>query len=147
LKVADPGQKDIKGDPTAEIHIDEPVGNSETKAVTEDVNKIYTGVEVNPEPQGGYDRFYKYLSNAIKYPAIDKENNTQGKVMVQFVVERDGSLTDVKAVRGPSQSLQDEAVRAVKSAPRWTPGKQNVRQDGPLVNKTDVRCGYNLLYR
>lgn len=125
LKVADPGQKDQKGDPSAEIRIEEPVGNSDIKEVTEDVNKIFVAVENPPTPKGGMDKFYQYLSNSIKYPAVDRENNTQGRVYVQFVVERDGSLTDIVAQRGPSQSLKDEAVRVLKAAPKWTPGKQN----------------------
>lgn len=125
LKVADPGQKDQKGDPTAEIRIDEPVGNSDIKEVTEDVNKVFVAVENPPMPKGGMEKFYKYLGDNIRYPAVDRENNTQGKVFVTFVVERDGSLTDITAQRGPSQSLKDEAVRVLKSAPKWQPGKQN----------------------
>ena len=127
LKVADPGQKDIKGDPTADIRIDEPVGNNDQKAVTEDVNKVYDVVEVMPSFPGGNDKFLKYLGDNIKYPAVDRENNLQGRVVLQFVVERDGSLTDVKAVRGPSQAMQDEAVRVLKRSPKWKAGIQNGR--------------------
>jgi protein TonB len=128
LAVADPGQKDIKGDPDAAIKIDEPVGTSEVKAVTEDVNKVYESVEQEPAFPGGIQKFYDYLGKSIRYPAVDRENNVTGKVFVQFVVERDGSLTDVKALRGPSQTLQDEAARAVKASPKWTPGVQNGRK-------------------
>ncbi|MDB5111536.1 MAG: TonB family protein [Mucilaginibacter sp.] len=128
LAVADPGQKDIKGDPNADIKIDEPVGTSEVKQVTEDVNKVYESVENEPAFPGGIQKFYDYLGKAIRYPAVDRENNVTGKVFVQFVVERDGSLTDVKALRGPSQTLSDEAVRAVKASPKWTPGVQNGRK-------------------
>jgi len=127
LKIADPGQKDQKGDPNADIRIDEPVGNSDTKAVTEDENKIFSQVEKQPEFPGGLDAFGKYLHDHIKFPAIDRENNTTGKVFCQFVVEKDGSLTDIKAIRGPSQSEMDEAVRALKGSPKWKPGIQNNR--------------------
>jgi protein TonB len=128
LEVADPGQKDQKGDPTQEIRIDEPVGNSDVKAVVEeDPNQIFTSVEQVPEFPGGVQKFYDYLGKSIHYPAIDRENNTSGRVMVQFVVERDGSLTDVKAVRGPSETLQEEAVRVLKKSPKWKPGIQNGR--------------------
>jgi len=72
LKVADPGQKDIKGDPNAEIKIDEPVGNNDQKAVTEDVNKVYEVVEVLPAFKGGMDKFGQYLSKNIRYPAVDR---------------------------------------------------------------------------
>lgn len=127
LEVKDPGQADVKGDPNQTVRIDEPVGNAPvTQAVTEsDPNEIFTAVEVSPEPQGGMDAFYKYLGSAIHYPAVARENGVQGRVIVQFVVEKDGSLTDVKALRGPGSGLEEEAVRAVKSAPHWKPGKQN----------------------
>jgi periplasmic protein TonB len=127
LKVADPGQKDIKGDPNADIVIDEPVGNSDQKAVTEDVNKVYDVVEVLPQFPGGLDKFGAYLAKTIKYPAVDRENNLQGKVVMQFVVERDGSLTDIKAIRGPSEAMKEEAIRVLRGSPKWKPGIQNGR--------------------
>jgi protein TonB len=127
LKVADPGQKDIKGDPNADIRIDEPVGNSDQKAVTEDVNKVYDVVEVLPQFPGGQDKFNAYLSKNIRYPAADRENNVQGKAVMTFVVEKDGSLTDIKTVRSPTQAMADEATRVLKSSPKWKPGIQNGR--------------------
>lgn len=127
LKVADPGQKDIKGDPNADIKIDEPVGNSDQKAVVEDVNQVYTVVEVLPSFIGGADKFSAYLSRNIRYPAVDRENNTTGKVTLQFVVERDGSLTDIKSLRAPTQAMADEAIRVLKGSPKWKPGIQNGR--------------------
>jgi protein TonB len=125
LQTADPGQKNQIGNPNADINIDEPVGNSDQKSVTETGNEIFQAVEKEPEPQGGFDKFYAYLGKAIKYPPVDKENNVTGRVLVTFVVEKDGSLTDVKSLRGPSQAEQDEAVRAVKASPKWRPGVQN----------------------
>jgi len=127
LKVADPGQKNIKGDKNADVTIDEPVGNSDTKVTEEDPNKIFTSVEQVPEPAGGMEAFYRYLGKAIKYPAIARENNTQGRVIVSFVCERDGSLTDVKVARGIGDGCDEEAVRAVRNSPHWKPGIQNGR--------------------
>ena len=128
LEVADPGQKNIKGDPNADIKIDEPVGNSDVKQVTEeDPNKIFTSVEEEPSFPGGPEAFGKYLSKKINYPAIAKENNVQGKVFLNFTVEKDGSLTDIKVVRGIGSGCDDEAVRVLKSSPRWKPGIQNGR--------------------
>ncbi|MES2278289.1 MAG: TonB family protein [Bacteroidota bacterium] len=127
LKVADPGPKDQKGDPTAAIRIDEPVGNSDTKAVTEDVNEIFTAVEQSAEFPGGLDKFGAYLGKNIRYPAVARENNVQGKVFLQFVVERDGSLTDIKVVRGIGSGCDEEAVRVIKASPKWKPGMQNGR--------------------
>lgn len=127
LKVADPGQKNIKGDKNADVQIDEPVGNADTKVTEEDPNKIFTAVEQEPLFPGGMEAFYKFLSKNIRYPAVARENNTQGRAIVQFVCEKDGSLTDVKCVRDPGDGCGDEAVRVIKSSPRWKPGIQNGR--------------------
>jgi len=128
LEVADPGQKNIKGDPNADIKIDEPVGNSDVKQVTEeDPNKIFTAVEQEPGFKGGIEKFYSYLQKNIRYPAVAKENNVQGKVFLSFVVEKDGSLTDIKVVRSLGSGCDDEAVRVLKGSPRWNPGIQNGR--------------------
>ena len=127
LEVADPGQKEQKGDPNAQVRIDEPVGNSDIKEVTEagDGDKIFNAVEINPEFPGGDAAFNKYLSTHIRYPSVAKENNVQGRVFIQFVVERDGSLTDLKALRDPGSGLGDEAMRILKTMPKWKPGVQN----------------------
>jgi protein TonB len=66
-----------------------------------------------------------YLSNNVKYPVVAQENGVQGRVVVSFVVEKDGSITDVKVVKSVDPSLDKEAARVVKSMPRWIPGKQN----------------------
>lgn len=121
LKSADPGQANQKGDPNAEVNIDGPVGNGD-KVTEADPNQIFTAVENEPKFKGD---FGAYLSKNIHYPSVDKENNVQGKVFVQFVVEKDGSLTDIKVLRSPDESLGDEAVRVLKASPRWTPGIQN----------------------
>ena len=76
---------------------------------------------------GGIEKFYKYLQNNIHYPAIAKENNVQGKVFVSFVVERDGTLTDVRVARGLGSGCDEEAVRVLKASPKWKPGIQNGR--------------------
>ena len=127
LEVADPGQKNIKGDPNADIKIDEPVGNSDVKQVTEDDNKIFTAVENEPSYPGGIEKFYAYLGKNIRYPAVAKENNVSGKVFVTFVVEKDGSLTDVKVVRGIGSGCDEEAMRVLKASPKWKAGIQNGR--------------------
>jgi len=128
LQTADPGQKEQKGDPNADIRIDEPVGSSDVKAVTEeDPNKVFMQVEAMPEYPGGMEAFLKYLGDNIRFPPVDRENGVSGRVYCTFVVERDGALTDIKAVRGPSQTMMDEAVRVLKKSPHWKPGRQNGR--------------------
>ena len=136
LKVADPGQKDIKGDPNADIVIDEPVGNADTKAVVEDVNKVYEVVEVLPSFIGGAEKFNQYLAKNIRYPAVDRETNTQGKVVLQFTVNVDGTLTDIRAVRFQTQAMADEAIRVLKKSPKWSPGIQNSRKVRAQFTKT-----------
>lgn len=128
LEVADPGQKEQKGDPNAQIRIDEPVGNADITAVTESAgegDKIFNAVEINPSFPGGEEKFGKFLRDHIRYPAIAKENNVTGRVFIQFVVERDGSLTDLKILRDPGSGLGEEALRVLKISPHWTPGIQN----------------------
>jgi len=126
LEVADPGQKEQKGDPNQEVRIDEPVGNADVKNVTEATdNQVFTAVEIQPEYPGGEAGLAKFLQKNIRYPSIAKENNIQGKVYIQFVVERDGSLTDIKVIREPGSGTGDEAVRVLKISPHWKPGVQN----------------------
>jgi len=126
LEVADPGQKEQKGDPNAQVRIDEPVGNADVSQVTEgNSNEIFTAVEVPPNFPGGEAAFAKFLTNHIKYPPMARDNNIQGRAYISFVVERDGGLTDIKIVRDPGSGLGDEAVRVLKISPHWTPGIQN----------------------
>ena len=87
--------------------------------------KIFTVVEQMPMFPGGDGALMGYLRDNIHYPTVAAENGVQGRVVVGFVVERDGSITDVKILRGVDPSLDREAMRVVKSMPRWNPGKQN----------------------
>ena len=91
----------------------------------EEENKVFDIVEQQPLFPGGPAALVKYLSENTKYPVVAQENGVQGRVTVQFVVEKDGSISDVHVLRGVDPSLDKEAVRVVKSMPRWTPGKQN----------------------
>lgn len=91
--------------------------------VVED-NTIFEFLEEMPEFPGGAGEMMKWLGKNIKYPAIAQENNIQGRVMVSFVVERDGSVSDVKVIRGVDPSLDKEAIRVVKAMPKWKPGMQ-----------------------
>lgn len=91
----------------------------------EEENKVFDIVEQQPMFPGGPAALIKYLSEHTKYPVVAQENGVQGRVTVQFVVEKDGSISDVHVLRGVDPSLDKEAVRVVKSLPRWTPGKQN----------------------
>ena len=87
--------------------------------------KIFTVVEQMPMFPGGDAALMGYLRDNMHYPTVAAENGVQGRVVVGFVVERDGSITDVNVIRSVDPSLDREAMRVVKSMPRWTPGKQN----------------------
>lgn len=129
LKVADPGQKTIEGDPNAEIKIDEPVGEAPKEAAVVEDNSIkdFASVEVLPEFQGGMAGWGKYLQKNLKYPPMARENNITGRVIMSFVVEKNGQLTDIKVLRGIGGGCDEEATRVLKSAPAWKPGIQNGR--------------------
>ena len=88
-------------------------------------NKVFDVVEVMPSYPGGQGALLSYLSTHVKYPVVAQENGVQGRVTVSFVVERDGSITDVHVVRSVDPSLDREAARVVSSMPNWQPGKQN----------------------
>ena len=87
--------------------------------------KVFDVVEEMPSFPGGHGALMQYLASNIKYPVVAQENGVQGRVIVSFVVERDGSISDVKVARSVDPSLDREAQRVVKSMPKWKPGKQN----------------------
>lgn len=91
----------------------------------EEESKVFDVVEQMPSFPGGNGALLEYLATHVKYPVVAQENGVQGRVIVSFVVERDGSITDVRVVRSVDPSLDREAARVVSSMPRWTPGKQN----------------------
>ncbi|MBF4493850.1 energy transducer TonB [Flavobacterium sp. MR2016-29] len=123
LKDKKVGSETIKGDPDAVLTVDEPVGTG-TAAVVEEDNQVYNtaGIEVKPDFPGGIEKFYKFVGNNYKTP---EEEGLKGKVYVTFVVEKDGSLTDIKVLRDIGYGTGAEAIRVLKKCPKWTPGEQN----------------------
>ena len=91
----------------------------------EEENKVFDVVEEQPSFPGGPAALQRWLRDNMKYPVVAAENGIEGRVIVQFVVGKDGSISGVKVVRPVDQSLDKEAVRVVSSMPRWTPGRQN----------------------
>ena len=104
-------------------HKDEVVVEEKKEPV--DDNKVFDVVEQNPVFPGGEAALLKYVAEHIRYPAMAQENNIQGRVVVQFVVTKTGSIGQVKVVRSKDPDLDREAVRVVKSLPKFTPGKMN----------------------
>lgn len=140
LKLADPGSKTIEGDPNAEIRIDLPVGEGEVDAeVTEtSSDQIFQSVEINPEPPGGMKAFMEWIAKNYDYPQAAIEAGVNGQVQVSFVVERDGSLTDLKIVRDLKYGTGEAALKLLQKAAKWSPGIQNGRP---------VRVAYTLPIR
>ena len=99
--------------------------NSRQESPRADGTRVFDVVEEMPQFPGGPSSLFDYLSRNIKYPVIAEENGVQGRVIVTFVVERDGSLNDVKVVKSIDPSLDKEAQRVVRSMPHWIPGKLN----------------------
>ena len=95
------------------------------KSRAQQINGVYIMVDSQPAFLGGSKAMFKYLSKNVKYPKADLEKNLQGRAVVQFVVEPDGRLTDVKVVRSPSAAMGAEAVKVFKNSPKWKPGKVN----------------------
>lgn len=103
-----------------------------------DADKVYEEVDQMPEFPGGQSALKKYMSDNVRYPALAAEYGKQGTAIIQFVVNADGSISDVEVVRSAGDSsLDKEAIRVVKSMPKWNPGKkygQNVK----VRTKTNV---------
>ncbi len=120
------GAFDVKGNDEAGgtvLKAVEEIATPEPPKQDEEQNKIFEVVEQQPSFPGG--SVNGWLSEHIKYPVVAAENGIQGRVVVQFVVEKDGSVSQVKVVRGVDPSLDKEAVRVISSMPKWIPGKQN----------------------
>ena len=119
------GTFDVKGNDEAEgevLKAKEVVVDEKPK---EEETKVFDVVEQMPSFPGGDAELMKFLHDHMKYPAVAEENGIQGRVICTFVVERDGSITDVKVIKSVDPSLDKEAIRVLKSMPKWIPGKQN----------------------
>ncbi|MEA4985799.1 hypothetical protein SDC9_38867 [bioreactor metagenome] len=113
---------DTEDDKDKQVVIQAPV---QAAAVQEEETEvIFMVVESMPSFPGGDAALFKFLSDNIKYPVIAQESGIQGRVICQFVVNRDGSIVDIEVVRSVDRSLDAEAVRVIQSMPKWTPGKQ-----------------------
>ncbi|MBX2970532.1 MAG: energy transducer TonB [Cyclobacteriaceae bacterium] len=98
----------------------------ETQVVVEEeeTDKIFLVVEQPASPKGGMSAFYEFVSRNIKYPAQARRLGTEGKVFVEFIVEKDGSLSSFTVIKGIGAGCDEEAVRILQLSPPWTPGKQ-----------------------
>lgn len=127
-------------DKDVEVIINAPVEQVIEEEEKED--EIFVVVENMPEFPGGQAALFKFLSENVKYPVIAQENGIQGRVICQFTVNKDGSIVDVEVVRsGGDASLDKEAVRVIKSMPKWKPGMQRGK---PVRVKYTVPVNFKL---
>lgn len=126
LKDADVGKKTEEGDPNG---VDNSLVDDGPKVIDE-APAIFTTVEQMPTFPGGDEAFLNYIAKNFRYPAMERENGIGGKVFIEFVVRPDGSVTDVKVLKGVAggPGLDKEAVRVISSSPKWKAGKQNGKE-------------------
>ncbi|MEQ8928146.1 MAG: energy transducer TonB [Fulvivirga sp.] len=121
-------KEDIKID--LDISIDEDTEFEQIEIMTSEepseevADEVFTIVENQPTPIGGLAAFYAYINENIKYPAAARRMSIQGKVFVQFIVNKDGRLSDIKVIKGIGSGCDEEAVRVLQNAEPWNPGKQ-----------------------
>jgi protein TonB len=124
-----PDEQEIKEDLNIKFDV-EVTEDTKVEAVTvveevkEEVDEIFTVVEETATPKGGMSAFYKMVGDKMKYPAQARRMGVEGKVFVQFVIGKDGAISDVKVIKGIGAGCDEEAIRVVQSSPSWNPGKQ-----------------------
>ena len=127
IKVDDDLFMNLEDDANLGVEIGDYIEEVQEEVIEEEAIPFQL-VETRPSFNGGdANEFSKWGNSRLEYPEIAKENGVQGRVTLQFTVEKDGSVTNVKVVRGVDPSLDKEAVKVVSSSPKWTPGKQRDR--------------------
>lgn len=112
--------------------------NANSYLTAQSKDEIFDVVEEQPEFPGGIDKLYKFISVNFKYPESCRAANVQGKIYVQFIVNKKGKIENVHVIRGIHKDLDAEAIRVVKKMPKWKPGKQRgkkvkVRYNLPII--------------
>ncbi|MBR5205505.1 MAG: energy transducer TonB [Bacteroidaceae bacterium] len=113
--------------------------NSEIGCITQQ-EEIYQLLDKKPKFKGGETGLEKFLKENVKYPAIARENGVQGRVIVEFIIEKNGSITNAKIIKGVDPHLNNEALRVVNLMPKWKPGKHKGK-------KVRVRYSMPILFR
>lgn len=116
---------DLDVEITEETAIEEIIVSDEPEEEVAD--EIFTIVEEQPTPDGGMPAFYDFVRKNLKYPSQARRMGIEGKVFVQFVVDKDGTITDVQAIKGIGAGCDEEAIRVLSKHPKWKPGKQRGR--------------------
>lgn len=129
LETAVISNKKVEGVEATNVFIPPPVVKEVAviKAEAPKEEDIFVGVEQSPEFPGGEKAMYKFLGDKIQYPAAASRANVSGRVTLQFVVEKDGSIGAIKVLKSVGFGCDEEAIRVVKAMPKWNAGKQNGR--------------------
>ena len=115
---------DLDVEVTTDTKVQEYIPVELPKVIEEETDKIFLVVEQTAVPKNGMAGFYKYVSENLRYPAPARRMGVEGKIYVQFVVDKDGNITDVITVNSLGAGLEEEAIRILTTAPPWTPGRQ-----------------------
>ena len=126
-EIEDDIEIDLDIEMTEDLAIEKVIETEIGEVEEEDTEEIFVIVEDAPVPKGGMAAFYQHVNDNIKYPRQAQTLSIEGKVFVQFVVGKDGGLTDIKVIRGIGGGCDEEAVRVVKLSPKWKAGKQRGR--------------------
>jgi protein TonB len=120
------GPIERKGEPGAPVDVIEDVPVGPPATVASSIEVFNTGsLDIQPEPYGGMGAFSKFLSKNLRFPAAASDAGASGRVIVSFVIEKDGSLSNIIVERGAGYGMDEEAVRVLKLAKAWKPGMQN----------------------
>ena len=128
---------------TEDMRISDPVPLME-ELPEEEAEEVVLIVENSPESVGGLPAFYQYLAKNLKYPASARQMNISGRVYLQFIVEKDGSITNIEVVKGIGGGCDEEAARVLAGAPAWHPGKQ---RGVPVKVRLTIPIHFNLSSR
>lgn len=109
--------------------------------IKEEIEEVFLVVEEKPEPEGGFKAFYEYIAKKLKYPKAATKTRTQGQVYLQFIIDKDGSITNISVLKGIGMGCDEEAVRVLSSSPKWKPGKQ---RGHPVKVKVSVPIRFKL---
>ena len=135
-------EEEIEVDLDIEITEEEVIEEIVFEEVEEEVaEEIFTIVEDPASPDGGMQAFYQFVQKKMKYPSQARRMGIEGRVFVEFVVDKDGSLVDVKAIKGIGAGCDEEAVRVIKMHPKWKPGKQRGK---PVKQKIVLPINFQL---
>jgi protein TonB len=127
-KIGTVNQEGIKDEGITAPPSDAGKGVVEAPKDNEDYDKTFTKVEIESDFPGGLSAWQRFLNKNLRYPDDAVNNEIQGTVIVQFIVDKEGNVSDVSAISGPEGGLREEAIRVIKKSGKWTPAIQNGRQ-------------------